>query len=59
MNRALDERPVRVVVKEHRAPQWMKSLMPNDTSQHQDYVNMLGLDDVHKEWNIAFGVDYS
>ncbi|KAH7063978.1 hypothetical protein BKA63DRAFT_428200, partial [Paraphoma chrysanthemicola] len=52
-------RPVRVVIKERYAPQWMKPTLNADTHVPPGYVDNLGLGEVAKQWRIAFGVDYS
>jgi hypothetical protein len=50
---------IRVVIKEEQAPLWMKLGSSAHLSPFPEFLEKLGLADVHKEWGIGFGVDYS
>ncbi|KAH8728972.1 hypothetical protein GQ44DRAFT_501154 [Phaeosphaeriaceae sp. PMI808] len=52
-------RPVRIVMKERYAPQWMRPLIAPDSLIPEGYVASLGLGEVAMEWRVSFGVDYS
>ncbi|KAF2035197.1 hypothetical protein EK21DRAFT_96967 [Setomelanomma holmii] len=60
MRRCADaDSPVRIVVKERYAPQWMRPTLNADTRIPDGYVESLGLGEVAKGRKIAFGVDYA
>ena len=49
--------PLRIVIKERHAPDWMKASMGHNPRDIDDYAARLGLGDIG--CTIAFGVDYS